>query len=157
MKVARFRKMWYDGGMKKILAKLMFILTVVVGATALAPGVVWADGGCGNGTGFFGLKPWYDGLTETVNGECEVKTPTDIPGFVSMIVLNIMYDISVMIGYVALVMVAWGGYLYMFSSGSPDRVEKGKKTIVRAIVGLGIAMLASVIMNTISLILTSTS
>ncbi len=109
---------------------------------------------CGNSDAFFALKPWYSGLTTEKGGKCEIGVPTDIPLFVWTIVLNIMTDISVLIGYVAIVMVAWGGYLYMFSRGMPDRAERGKKTLIAAFAGLAIAMLASVIMNTIVTILT---
>lgn len=116
-----------------------------------------ADGdSCGgDGSAFFSLKPWYAGL---LDDNCEVKGPEKGDGegfakFVWSIVLNILYDLSVIVGYLTIIMVAFGGYLYMFSSGMPDRAEKGKKTLVAAVIGLLIAMLASVILNTISLIL----
>ena len=110
---------------------------------------------CGNGSVFFALKPWYAGLTSNINGKCEIGTPRSgqIPRFVWAVVLNILYDISMMVGYIAIIMVAWGGYLYMFSRGEPGRAEKGKKTLISAIIGLLIAMLAGVIMNTVALIL----
>ena len=101
------------------------------------------------------MKPWYAGLTD---GDCEIKGPDSGDGegfakFIWGIVLNILYDLSVIVGYLTIIMVAWGGYLYMFSRGMPDRAEKGKKTLIAAFVGLAIAMLASVILNTISTIL----
>lgn len=131
---------------------------MLMGVSTLTPTVAHAADCDENGTMFFSLKPWYAGVTEN----CEVKIEKsgdgeEIAKFVWKIVLNILYDISVLVGYATIVMVAWGGYLYMFSRGMPDRAEKGKKTLISAIVGLAIAMLASVVMNTISLILTSTS
>ena len=126
------------------------------------PAYVFAEdsgGGCGNSAAFFSLRPWYYGLTTTVNGKCEVSQPKsdDLPKFVWSIVLNILYDIMIMVGYVAIIMIAWGGYLYMFSRGLPDRAERGKKTLIAAIAGLAVAMLASVIMNTLVTILTNVS
>ncbi len=112
------------------------------------------DASCSNNPAFFSLKPWYAGLTTKKNNKCEIGTPDDIPLFVWTIVLNILFDISVLVGYIAILMVAWGGYLYMFSRGMPDRAERGKKTLIAAFAGLGVAMLASVIMNTIVTILT---
>ena len=128
----------------------------------LVPANVMADdnsGGCGDTQAFFSLRPWYYGLTESINGKCEVKKPESdkLPQFVWSIVLNVLYDVMIMVGYVAIVMIAWGGYLYMFSRGMPDRAERGKKTLIAAIAGLAIAMLASVIMNTIVSILTNAS
>ncbi len=107
-------------------------------------------------TVFFALKPWYHGLMDK-DGNCNIVNPVDLDGgittFVWTIVLNILYDISIMVGYITIVMIAWGGYLYMFSRGEVGRAEKGKKTLIAAVVGLAISMLAGVIMNTISAIL----
>lgn len=112
---------------------------------------------CAGENSFFGFKPWYAGLTELKGSRCEIGTPTNIPLFVWTIVLNILVDISVLVGYVAVLMFGWGGYLYMFSRGMPERAERGKKTLISAAVGLLISILASVIMNTIVTILTRTS
>lgn len=147
-----------------MILSLMMALTMLGGAFFAMPATVRADDGqvqgyqkCGNDTVFFGLKPWYAGLTTVINGKCEIGWPggdgNSIARFVWTAVLNVMYDISVMVGYIAVIMVAIGGYLYMFSRGEPGRAEKGKKTLISAIVGLLIAMLASVLMNTIALIL----
>ena len=151
--------------MKKFFACICMIFTLVFGVVTVAPAAVYADNNSnttdncdGNGSAFFSLKPWYAGVTESVNGNCEVKSPDKGDGegfakFIWTIVLNILYDLTVMAGYLTIIMVAWGGYLYMFSSGMADRAEKGKKTLTAAFIGLAIAMLASVILNTISVIL----
>ena len=135
---------------------------MVMGVNMAMPQVVMADNNsssCGDTQAFFALRPWYYGLTEEINGKCEIKKPDSdsIPQFVWSIVLNILTDVMIMVGYVAIIMIAWGGYLYMFSRGMPDRAERGKKTLIAAVAGLAIAMLASVIMNTIVSILTNVS
>lgn len=149
--------------MKKILVYFSVVLAMLLGVSMMAPAKVMAaeDEGssCGNTQAFFSLRPWYYGLTEPINGKCEIKKPdnTGLPRFVWSIVLNVLYDVMIMVGYIAIIMIAWGGYLYMFSRGLPDRAERGKKTLIAAIAGLLIAMLASVIMNTIVSILTNVS
>ncbi|MBQ6127290.1 hypothetical protein IJI69_01190 [Candidatus Saccharibacteria bacterium] len=148
--------------MKKILVYFSVILAMVMGVNMAAPMAVSAadDTDSCNATGvFFALRPWYHGLTEPINGKCEIKKPdgNSLPQFVWAIVLNILTDVMIMVGYVAIIMIAWGGYLYMFSRGMPDRAERGKKTLIAAVAGLAIAMLASVIMNTIVSILTNVS
>lgn len=150
-------KIWYYEGMKKILAYFAMMTTLLSGMMVLNAKPVMAAG-CEDST-FFGLRPWYYKLTTQINGKCEVKSPAQngIPKFVWTIVLNIMTDISVLIGYIAVVIIAWGGYLYMFSRGMPDRAEKGKKTLIAAIIGLIISVLASVIMNTIVTVLTNSA
>ena len=143
---------------------LAVVFAVMLGVNSLAVENVGAAAikgtadACVNESAFFGLKPWYSGLTVTESdGRCGIGEPDDIPLFVWTIVLNILVDISVLVGYVAIVMFAWGGYLYMFSRGMPERAEKGKKTLIAAAVGLLISILASVIMNTIVTILTTMS
>lgn len=138
---------------------------MMMGVAGFAPGKVYADAvvenpsDCGNSAAFFSLRPWYHGLTTSITGRCEIGQPVDgkIPQFIWTIVLNILYDIMIMVGYIAIVMIAWGGYLYMFSRGLPDRAERGKKTLIAAAAGLAVAMLASVIMNTLVSILTNVS
>lgn len=143
--------------MRKALVSLVVILSAVIGINWFSSTPVFAaDGGCDtSGSKFFSLKPWYAGLVED---DCSIKTPDGdadgIAKFVWTIVLNILFDVTVMVGYIAIIVVAWGGYLYMFSRGDVGRAERGKKTLIAAIIGLVIAMLASVIMNTISVILT---
>ncbi|MBQ3309143.1 hypothetical protein IJG78_00510 [Candidatus Saccharibacteria bacterium] len=144
--------------MKKIILYALMMVNLLSGMVIMTPAPVSAAS-CDGSSMFFGLRPWYYGQTEEINGKCEIKTPKDgdLPKFVWTIVLNILTDISVMIGYIAIVMIAWGGYLYMFSRGLPDRAEKGKKTLISAVIGLLISVLASVIMNTIVSVLTNRS
>ena len=150
--------------MKRILVYFSVVLAMIMGVASFAPARVFADdnqksNSCGNTAAFFSLRPWYYGLTTSINGKCEVKQPdsNELPKFIWSIVLNILYDVMIMVGYVAIIMIAWGGYLYMFSRGLPDRAERGKKTLIAAVAGLAVAMLASVIMNTLVSILTNVS
>jgi len=147
--------------MKKILIAfmMMFGMFGMMPAMNVSAEAVENYSSCGTEDAFFALKPWYAGLTTMKNGKCEVGTPAKgengLPLFIWTIVLNILYDIMVLVGYIATVMIAVGGFLYMFSRGDPGRAEKGKKTLIAAVVGLIITMLASIIMNTVTSILTN--
>lgn len=151
--------LWYDRSMKKFLTGLVVAMVATFGVVVATPATdvqaaaIKESGGCGNASAFFSLKPWYEGLTTTINGKCEIGTPDELNLFIWTAVLNILYDIMVLVGYIATVMIAWGGFLYMFSRGEPARAEKGKKTLIAAVAGLAISMLASVIMNTIVAVL----
>jgi len=46
---------------------------------------------------------------------------------------------------VSVFFIAWGGFLYATSAGSPHQMEKAKTTILYAIVGLCIVFLATTI------------
>ena len=144
--------------MKKVLC---FLVAVFMGISALTgSGIVdspvFAEGESCSGS-FLGLKPWYDGLLEP--GSCNVKTPTEseLPKFVWTIVLNIVYDVTLVVGIVAIGFIIFGGYLFITSEGDPGKAGKAKKTLSAAIIGLVIAVLATVIVNTITGILTSGS
>ncbi len=122
---------------------------------------------------FFGLKPWYASLCDGTDDKGNVKlvpvcsddTGTSCSGgagmplarFVWIIVLNIIFDVSLVMGYVAIAMVIYGGYLYIMSQGDPGKMAKGKKTLMSAIIGVIITMGASVIVNTARIVLKITS
>lgn len=105
------------------------------------------------GKGFLGFSPWYKGVTTIVNGRCEVATPSSVDGgltkFVITIVLNILADLSLAVGYLALGFIIYGGFLYIMAGGDPGKVAKGKKTLTAAVIGTAIAMLSTVILNLI--------
>lgn len=113
------------------------------------------------GKGFLGFSPWYKGLTTTVNGKCEIQSPQSsdngLTVFVITIILNVLADLTLAVGYLAIGFIIYGGYLYIVAGGEPGKVAKGKKTITAAVIGTAIAMLASVILNLIVGALTNTS
>lgn len=98
---------------------------------------------------FLGLRPWYSGLVGGDN--CVVIQPDGdkLASFVWRIILNISADIALIVGYAALGFIIYGGYKYIMSSGDPGNVKKAKQTILNAVIGLIIAILAAVIVNTI--------
>lgn len=136
---------------RKILVFLGVVVTVWMGLAVLQPARTMALGGgnCGN-KGFLGFRPWYDGLC---NAENEIESPeknneADLTAFIWTIVLNVLTDLLIAIGYLALGFVIYGGYLYIMSQGDPGKVMKGKKTLINAIIGTVIALTASVVVNT---------
>ena len=67
-----------------------------------------------------------------------------------MIVLNIASSILGVVGYLAICFVIWGGYQYILARGDPGKVVRGKKTIVNALIGLVVCVLASTISGMIA-------
>lgn len=156
------RKVCYTGGMKRVV---MAFVGVVIGVMMLG-GVAFADddngsktdttqsGGGGCNTTFIGLRPWYAGLAE--GKDCEIK-PIECPedgkdcpamtAFIWGIVTNLLYDMFVIVGYLAIGFLMFGGYTYLLARGDPGRIEKGKKTIIGAVSGLIIAVVASFIVS----------
>jgi hypothetical protein len=147
--------------MKKIFLVIMMVVGMgVVFPFARAEAVV-----VGGGTpdparcerSFLGFQPWYRGLTVVTSGDkCVVGTPNDdgLPMFVWTIVLNILGDLFVLVGYLSVGFLIYGGYTYALARGLPEKIAKGKKIIVSAIAGLVIAVVATFAANTIVNIIT---
>lgn len=144
---------------RKILVFLGVVMMSFLGMTVLAPESAGALGGGNCGVeGVLGFKPWYYGLCESNDPNAKIDEPAkgdsdEIARFVWTIVLNVLVDLTVAIGYLALGFVIYGGYLYIMSQGDPGRAMRGKKTLTNAIVGTVIALTASVAVNTVRVIL----
>ena len=110
---------------------------------------------------FLGFQAWYSGIelkdckNASIDSEHYKQLNNGLAVLVWTIILNVMLDISIAIGILATGFVMYGGYLYIFSQGSPDKAAKGKITIRNAIIGIVIAVAAGVIVGTIKTILTS--
>ncbi len=63
------------------------------------------------------------------------------------IIKNLLNTTFGVVGVIAVVMMIIGGFYYLTSQGSPERVQKGKNTILYGIVGLIIVLSAFAIVN----------
>jgi len=52
-------------------------------------------------------------------------------------------------GTLALLMFVYGGFFWLTSGGEKDKIEKGKKTIVWAVIGLGFIFISYTLVNTL--------
>lgn len=142
--------------MKKIFGILIALVMGMgmfagVSASATSGVEIMADA-CGTVTPFFGFYPWYYGLTaEDSNGNCNIATPSDtgngegLAQFVWTIVLNVVADMMLAVGYIAVGVTIWGGFYMITSNGDPGKVAKARKILVGGVSGALIAIFASVI------------
>ncbi|PID33190.1 hypothetical protein CR969_02105 [Candidatus Saccharibacteria bacterium] len=112
--------------------------------------------GCPSGK-ILTLKPWYDGLLDS---DCSVKSPDKLASsgkndglskFIWRVVLNIVDDMLQLTGFITVGFIIYGGFVYMTSSGSPDKAAKGKKTVIYAVVGLVIAIGSTLLVNLVAI------
>ena len=102
-------------------------------------------------TTLFGLEPWDQYLqVKAVGGNpCSIVFPTtgvEARGVHSpflLIGLAILDDLIRVAALVAVGYVIYAGFQYMTSGGSPDKTKKAQNSIIDALVGLGIAVLAA--------------
>lgn len=104
-----------------------------------------------------GIPPWYRGLTNNNPPECTIKTPEQTKGietFVWRIVLNVVEMAVVIVAYISVFFILYGGFLYMTGGALPAQLERARKTITNALIGLVIAMAAIALNNLIFGIIT---
>lgn len=135
-----------------ILSGIMIAMSTLV----MHPAPTLAAGeDCGGS--FLGLRPWYYGVCSGEGEDTVIVSPKKDDGelakFIWKIVMNVLFDLSLVIGYLALAMVVYGGYQYISSQGDPGKMAKGKKTLMSAVIGTTIALSASVIIHTVSTVL----
>ncbi len=127
----KFRKMWYNKGMRKILKVFLPVLICAL-FVGLSLGV---------STGAFAttLKEGAeaarcDGCPENLFGD---------EGVFKQITNVVLY----IVGVIAVIMLIIGGIKYVVSGGDAKKVTDAKNTVLYAIIGLIIAFLAFAIVN----------
>ena len=85
-------------------------------------------------------------ILDPETGKCETKGSVDT---ITNLLRTIIHWFSVVVGFVAVIMLIFGGFKYILSSGSTDNVNAAKNTILYAIVGLVIVGLAQIIVNVV--------
>ncbi len=86
-------------------------------------------------------------------------SPTDQPGRLAeatggqgslrQLVLTFLNFFLGFLGLISVIMIIYGGVLYVTAAGEQEKVDKGKKIIMYAIVGIVIILLAFAIVNTV--------
>lgn len=105
--------------------------------------ITYFAAGCSKPT-FLGLKPWYFYLPmSNNNGVCEPTNfdPLSKSG-IPLILLAIIDDLLIIAGMVAVFFTIYAGIKFITSQGSPDEAAKARHTLINAIIGLAIALLA---------------
>lgn len=161
----RLRRLVRYPGLRRGHNRRASVVLVVVAASAvialLLPALAYAAPGDnvppsnasqGNGSacqtkGIPILPSWYKylgGKTDAA-GYCNVQFafPEDI-GLVLLAIFEILLRIA---AYVAIGYIIYGGINYIISQGEPDKVGGAKQTILNAIIGLIVAMLATAVVN----------
>jgi len=144
---------------KKVLMVFIFTaflaapaLTLAVPQTTLAAGTV-SD--CEKPI-LPGLYPWFHGLTAG-NGDCSIIGPgqtlpgassaLSLDGFIWRIALNVIGIGLAIVGYIAFFFILYGGFQFLTGGSNASQIEKARKTILNAVIGLVISMGAVAVVN----------
>lgn len=152
--------------MKKLWVSLALLASVIFGqfmTPASASAAV--DPGCNSSSSLLGLPTWYKyldvGRKEIKDkddnviaiDQCAIKGPVDSNGKfdwalggarIGLAIVDILLRLAAII---AVVFVLYGGVRYILSQGEPDQTKKARGTVINAVIGLVITMLATAAVN----------
>lgn len=119
--------------MKRFFASIVSImLTIGVGTVVLStPALALGEGG----------------VTRGINDARGDGVPTNLTNGDSSLVKKIINIMLYFIGILAVVMLIFGGFRYVVSSGNKDAVTSAKNTILYAVIGLLVALFAYAIIQ----------
>ena len=135
--------------LKNIFLSALFIFFVASPVMAVTSPVVSSASAACDGR-VLGIPPWFRGLTE--GAECSIISPEAAGGlsaFIWTIVLNVIEMALVITAYIAAFFILYGGFLFMTGGSVPGQLEKARKSILNAVIGLAIALGAIAITNLI--------
>lgn len=105
--------------------------------------------GCGSNPNFFEFPTWYKYINlvqDPATGRCEVPNNFGVTDF-SLIALALV-DIAFRVAALAAVgYVIYGGVLFVTAQGESDKTKKARQTVINALIGLVIALLAAGIVS----------
>lgn len=102
-----------------------------------------------NGGGFLGLVPWHKYIKK--GSDCNVQDFNFLPAGtgdgvaqsdIPLVLLAVVDNLLRIAGLIAVMFVIYGGIMYATSQGNPDQTSKAQSTIINALVGLVIAVIA---------------
>lgn len=137
--------------LRKIGLLIGSVILLTIGSASFAvaaPGSATtpsAGGPCKPGVGAIEFLPtWYEYLPGTYrNGTCEIDT-SDMNGTVVTLILLAIVNILMWFGSIAaVVFIVYGGFMFVTSQGEPGKLASARKTILNAVIGLIITLLAS--------------
>ncbi|MEI6850958.1 MAG: hypothetical protein WCK26_03255 [Candidatus Saccharibacteria bacterium] len=100
-------------------------------------------------SGFLGFPAWYRGLTymDNTGNACAIEGPDpkkedSLSIFIWHIVLNVLEIAIVATAYVSAFYTLYGGFLFITSRGNPEGAAKARSTMLQAVIGLIISLIA---------------
>jgi hypothetical protein len=109
-----------------------------------------AGSSCDPGNAFFGFPTWYEyiGETDPTSGACmpAIHGINDIWLIVAAII-EILLRIAAL---AAVIIIIYGGVQYITSQDNPESTSKARGTIINALLGLALSVMAAAIISFIA-------
>ncbi|MFO0780737.1 MAG: pilin [Candidatus Gracilibacteria bacterium] len=78
-----------------------------------------------------------------------IQTATGGTGSFRQLALTIVNFFLTFLGLIAVVMIIYGGFLYVSAAGNQEKIESAKKIIMYAVIGIIVILLSFAIVNTV--------
>lgn len=125
--------------MKKFLASICILAAAAFGVVNFAAP---ANAACTPEV--LGINTWCNGLPENPDF---TSGADKLQEYVVGLAINILDMLLGIANYVAVIMVMWGGFLYLTAGSNEQQVGKGKKVITNAAIGIAIMTAASAVIG----------
>lgn len=137
---------------KRSLVTLSIMLVSLVGFNAILPtNALAATCGEAKDSQLFDFPTWSRGLAQSEkDGVCsvDIQSGTMQPAEIIFIIALNLIDIALrIVGILAVGYLIYGGFRYVTSRGSADETKKAQDIILKAVIGLVIAILSAVIVS----------
>ena len=97
----------------------------------------------------FQFVPAFAQLISSTDQPGRLADATGGQGSLRSLILTFLNFFLGFLGLIAVIMVIYGGILYVTAAGEQEKVDKGKKIIMYAVVGIVIILLSFAIVNTL--------
>lgn len=91
---------------------------------------------------FMYLAPLF--LAHTARAQVSIDFPSSFAGFstqdVKVVIQNIIKIILGFLGIITIIIILYGGFLWMTSFGEEDKIDRSKKLISAGVIGLAIVL-----------------
>lgn len=118
------------------------------GPTASAAANPATPGGGGGGGGSTPATPPIKSkecsVVEGLGGDCANQ---DTGSGVTRFVVSLVRIMSLILGIIAIIFIIIAGFKYVVSGGNEQKVSEAKRTLIYAMIGLGVAALAQILVN----------
>ena len=99
--------------------------------------------------GLFFAEPAAAQLIDAADSPSNIQSATGSEGSFRVIARTIVNFFLFFLGLVATIFVIYGGFLYVTSGGDDQGVEKGKKILLYAAIGIIIVLVSFALVNTL--------
>lgn len=136
--------------MHNLMKKYLLLIVVIVSITSLCYFALPADAQTNTSVRDL-LNSRYSSLKGEVTGNSLPSTQ------IQFVIVDIIRRVLTFLGLITVIMIIWGGYLWLTAGGNADQVKKAKSYLINASIGVAIVIMAFIITRAVITVAIGTS